>query len=61
MNIFKHLKIASGSLLALFLAVSTVQAADHTITARSTAYDPMVLKIEPGDTVNWVNMSGHFN
>jgi pseudoazurin len=33
----------------------------HTITARSTAYDPVVLKIEPGDTVTWTNMGGHFN
>ncbi|MCS3903432.1 pseudoazurin [Methylohalomonas lacus] len=33
----------------------------HTITARSTAYDPMVLKIKPGDSVSWVNMGGHNN
>lgn len=31
----------------------------HTVTARSTAYDPVVLKINPGDTVSWTNMSGH--
>ena len=31
----------------------------HTVTARSTAYDPVVLKINPGDTVRWTNMSGH--
>jgi pseudoazurin len=33
----------------------------HVVTARSTAYDPVVLKIEPGDTVSWTNMGGHFN
>jgi len=33
----------------------------HTVTARSTAYDPMVLKIKPGDRVRWINMSGHNN
>jgi pseudoazurin len=33
----------------------------HTITARSTSYDPVVLNIEPGDTVSWTNMGGHFN
>lgn len=31
----------------------------HTVTARSTSYDPVVLKINPGDTVSWTNMSGH--
>lgn len=31
----------------------------HTVTARSTSFDPMVLKINPGDTVSWTNMSGH--
>lgn len=31
----------------------------HTVTARSTSYDPVVLKINPGDTVRWINMSGH--
>lgn len=31
----------------------------HTVTARSTAFDPVVVKIKPGDSVNWTNMSGH--
>lgn len=31
----------------------------HTVTARATAYDPVVLQINPGDNVNWTNMSGH--
>jgi len=31
----------------------------YTVTARSTSYDPMVLQINPGDSVNWTNMSGH--
>lgn len=49
--------------LVMFLTVgvNAVAAETHTITARSTAYDPVVLKIEPGDTVKWVNMTGHFN
>lgn len=45
----------------LTAAAHAVAAETHTVTARSTAYDPVVLKIEPGDTVNWVNMTGHFN
>ncbi len=31
----------------------------YTVTARATSYDPMVLQINPGDNVNWTNMSGH--
>lgn len=31
----------------------------HTVTARSTAYDPVVVQIKPGDKVRWTNMSGH--
>jgi len=31
----------------------------YTVTARSTSYDPVVLQINPGDNVNWTNMSGH--
>ena len=58
---FNKLKLFVSSLIVAAMFVPAVQAADHTITARSTSYDPMVLKIEPGDTVKWVNMSGHFN
>ncbi|MEX2515496.1 MAG: plastocyanin/azurin family copper-binding protein [Gammaproteobacteria bacterium] len=46
----------------LLTAAAHVAAAEtHTITARSTAYDPVVLQIEPGDDVRWVSMGGHFN
>jgi len=31
----------------------------HTVQARATSYDPVVLKINPGDSVSWTNMSGH--
>lgn len=31
----------------------------HTVTARATAYDPAIIKIQPGDKVSWTNMSGH--
>lgn len=61
MNLINHMKIVFGCLLVLSLTVPAAWAETHTITARSTSYDPMVLKIAPGDQVNWVNMSGHFN
>ncbi len=35
------------------------EAESHTVTARATAYDPAAIKIKPGDTVAWTNMSGH--
>lgn len=31
----------------------------HTVNALATAFDPMVIFIEPGDTVRWTNMAGH--
>lgn len=53
-------KIYAGFLSVLLLGLSNVaMAEDHTITARSTAYDPVALEIAPGDTVSWKNMSGH--
>lgn len=58
------LTTASACLLALLLSVSPMSAVSgdtHNVTARSTSYDPAVLFIEPGDTVVWRNMSGHFN
>ncbi len=53
--------IPAGILTALLAAPVALAAETHTVTAQATAYDPMVLQIEPGDTVEWVNMSGHFN
>lgn len=60
-NFSNHLKVVSGFFLAALLFAPAAQAETHTVTAQSTSYDPMVLKIEPGDRVKWVNMSGHFN
>lgn len=31
----------------------------HTVQARATAFDPVAIRIKPGDTVSWTNMSGH--
>ncbi len=46
-------------------ASSDDQAADnggsesHTVQARATAFDPVAIRINPGDKVRWTNMGGH--
>lgn len=53
-------KLYAGILSLLMIGISTsALAEEHTVTARATAYDPVALKIAPGDTVSWTNMSGH--
>lgn len=47
-------------LCLLTLGLSNIAAAEeHTVNAMATAYDPVALKIAPGDQVRWKNMSGH--
>lgn len=41
------------------LASGSAMAANHTVTARALAFDPVVIKIAPGDTVYWENMATH--
>lgn len=31
----------------------------HTVNARATAFDPVAIRINPGDSVRWTNMGGH--
>lgn len=38
---------------------NTAWSASHTIKAVGVKFSPMFLYIEPGDTVNWENMTGH--
>ena len=38
---------------------ATVDVQTHTIKAQVTAYNPLVLFIQPGDQVAWSNMNGH--
>lgn len=45
--------------LSLSLLIAGPALADTTVTARSTAYDPVVVFIQPGETVVWTNMAGH--
>jgi len=62
MIFFRDLKMLLSAFTGAALLVSAAYAGEsHTVTASSTSYDPMVLQIEPGDEVKWVNMSGHFN
>jgi pseudoazurin len=39
--------------------MAPADAETHTVNALATAFDPMVIFIEPGDSVSWVNMAGH--
>ena len=57
MNIVKIIsKIAAMSvLLVSFNAI----AEDHVITAGATNFNPMHLFVQPGDTVQWMNMTIH--
>jgi plastocyanin len=32
---------------------------NHVVNASVTAFDPVVVKVAPGDTVSWENMNGH--
>ncbi len=53
-------KLYAGVLSLLMLGVSaSALAEEHTVQAKATAFDPVALKIEPGDKVRWTNMSGH--
>lgn len=55
----------SSKLAALALAAAALVnangavAEEHVVTAQVTNFDPMVLFIQPGDSVTWTNMSGH--
>ena len=53
-------KLYAGLLAVLMLGLSNAALAeDHSVTARSTHFDPVAIKIAPGDSVTWSNMSGH--
>ncbi|MEX2515356.1 MAG: plastocyanin/azurin family copper-binding protein [Gammaproteobacteria bacterium] len=54
----RKIYLASAALI-LLTSTQAVMAENATVTARSTAYDPIVVFIEPGDTVVWTSMAGH--
>ncbi|HDY85199.1 hypothetical protein LCGC14_0505280 [marine sediment metagenome] len=57
MNIVKK-SLAVATLATLFTS-SIVFAKDVTVQAESTKFVPLVVNIEPGDTVDWTNMEIH--
>ena len=55
-------KLLIGTILMVFTALSTaVMAESHVVKAQVTAFNPIVIKIAPGDTVSWTGMSGHIS
>jgi pseudoazurin len=57
------MKLITNMMTALFmvtlLASGSVLAANHTVTAHALSFSPMILKVDPGDTVYWDKMSTH--
>lgn len=47
------------ALLALAGYGTTALAKTHEVTAAQFAFEPAVVKIQPGDTVEWTNMNAH--
>lgn len=57
----KSIKLTSAiiGLSALFSA--SAMAANHEIDVNVTKFVPLIVKIAPGDTVSWKNMTGHIS
>lgn len=53
----KFATVAAGA--ALLLSGQFAAAENHVVKASVTNYEPMVLFVQPGDTVTWANMGGH--
>ncbi len=51
--------LIAAALSAATLMSTAVMAEDHVVTASVTAFKPMVVVAQPGDTVSWTNMNGH--
>jgi|SRR5690554_3595746 len=52
-------KLALTIPAALILMSQSVFAETHVVTAQGMQYEPLVIKIAPGDTVRWDNMPTH--
>ncbi len=50
-------KILSG--VMLLVASSNLIAAEHTVNAEARVFKPAIIYIQPGDTVNFNNMTSH--
>jgi pseudoazurin len=57
------MKITKSQVIGLIAALMSISGAaladETTVTAKATAFDPMVVSIKPGDTVKWTTMAGH--
>ena len=56
---FKQKSLLTIGMLGALLAAPLAMAETHTVTARGMAFEPLVIKIAPGDTVAWDNMMTH--
>lgn len=57
------MKYGKSLIAAIFGATTLISSAamaeNHVVSAQGTAFKPMVITIQPGDTVSWENMNGH--
>lgn len=53
----KFALVAAGA--ALFATSQFAAAENHVVKASVTNFDPMVIFVQPGDSVTWSNMNGH--
>lgn len=51
--------LIAAALSAATLMSTAAMAENHVVSASVTAFKPMVVVIQPGDTVSWDNMNGH--
>lgn len=56
---FKQKPLVTLSMLGALLLSPLAMAETHTVTAQGLAFNPLVIKIAPGDTVAWNNMNTH--
>ena len=57
MKYAKSLIAATLGAASLFSAAAMAE--NHVVTASLTSFDPLVVKVQPGDTVSWDKMNGH--
>ena len=57
MKYSKSLIAAALGAASLFSAAAMAE--NHVVSASLTSFDPMVIKVQPGDTVSWDKMNGH--
>ncbi len=55
----KNKMILTLSMLGVLFTAPTAMAETHTVTAQGLAFNPLVIKVAPGDTVAWNKMSTH--